>query len=417
MRNFKSILFALLLIIATVPVSADQVWGDAVEAQGSNHDQFIEMNVTVGEAWETPLNVYVIDSGQAADLPVVGVVEYDSTLTLSKTDWIVYDYSSPDLVMVGKTESEVGSFTYDVIFRATTDLSALSKSFDKVSIKINVLEGDGNNNNNEDVDVTAPIVIAPENITIEATAVLTPVDIGVAVVDDPFAVLNNDSPGTFPIGTTVVTWTATDLSANVGTDEQLVTVVDTTAPVFITLPENKTVIYAGGLTSVDLGLVEATDIFPVLLTNNAPLGGYPLGETVVTWTATDENGNVATLQQSVKVQYQFVGFLQPINNNNTSIFKLGSTVPVKFKLLDAYGDPISTAVAKIYVAKITDSVIGSELEATSTSNATTGNLFRYDETGEQYIFNLSTKSLSKGSYQIRAILDDGMSYTVIISLR
>jgi hypothetical protein len=31
-------------------------------------------------------------------------------------------------------------------------------------------------------------------------------------------------------------------------------------------------------------------------------------------------------------------------------------------------------------------------EAISTSNATTGNLFRYDATAGQYIFNLSTKS-------------------------
>ena len=124
--------------------------------------------------------------------------------------------------------------------------------------------------------------------------------------------------------------------------------------------------------------------------------------------------NVADI---ANVGYYFSGFRPPINDDGTSIFKLKSTVPVKFQLKDFRGNFISTAVAKIYTAKIGNSVIGTETEAISTSAATTGNLFRYDATDNQYIFNLGTKTLSAGTWQIRVLLDDGTSKTVLISLR
>jgi DNA-binding beta-propeller fold protein YncE len=124
--------------------------------------------------------------------------------------------------------------------------------------------------------------------------------------------------------------------------------------------------------------------------------------------------NVANI---VNVGYYFNGFLQPINNDDSSIFKLGSTVPVKFQLRDFRGSFISTAMANIYVAKVANNVIGTDAEAVSTSAATTGNLFRYDPTSNQYIFNLGTKSLSKGTWQIKVVLDDGTSKTVLLSLK
>lgn len=133
--------------------------------------------------------------------------------------------------------------------------------------------------------------------------------------------------------------------------------------------------------------------------------------------ATDNNGNTSSTTVSYFVRYSFGGILQPVNVNGTSIFKLGSTVPVKFQLKDANQSFILTAIAKIYVTKISNGILGIETEAVSTSAATSGNLFRYDATGNQYIFNLSTKSLSTGTWQIRITLDDGTSKMVNISLR
>jgi hypothetical protein len=90
----------------------------------------------------------------------------------------------------------------------------------------------------------------------------------------------------------------------------------------------------------------------------------------------------------------------------SSVFKLGSTIPVKFKLTGACaGSP--NIVARIYLAKITNSIIGSDIEAISTSAADSGNMFRYDGNSGQYIFNLATKPLSAGTWQIRIDLGDG----------
>lgn len=115
--------------------------------------------------------------------------------------------------------------------------------------------------------------------------------------------------------------------------------------------------------------------------------------------------------------YVYSSILPPINADGSSIFKLGSTVPVKFQLWNVEGNFVRDAVARIYVAKISDNIIGTEMEAESTSAATTGNLFRYDSIDNQYIFNLGTKDLSTGTWQIRIELDDGTSKYVNISLK
>ena len=76
---------------------------------------------------------------------------------------------------------------------------------------------------------------------------------------------------------------------------------------------------------------------------------------------------------------------------------------------------ITNAVARLYVAKVSDNVAGTEAEAASTSAATTGNLFRYSD--GQYIFNLGTDGLTAGTYQLRVDTGDGVARVVNISLR
>lgn len=152
---------------------------------------------------------------------------------------------------------------------------------------------------------------------------------------------------------------------------------------------------------------------------------FPLGTTKVDCSAKDAAGNEATGSFYVKVNYSWSGLLQPINGGSTSdtsdddsAFRRGSTIPVKFKLSgDSAG--ISDATAKLYVSKVSDSVAGDEVEATSTSSADTGNTFRYDATSNQYIFNLSTKGTNwtAGTYQLRIDLGDGTTNTVRFSLK
>jgi lysophospholipase L1-like esterase len=142
-----------------------------------------------------------------------------------------------------------------------------------------------------------------------------------------------------------------------------------------------------------------------------------VGPKTVSRSATDNVVHSTTKSCTTQVQYMFSGAMQPINPDGSSIFKLGSTVPVKFALTDSSASAIGSAVASLSVAKVSNSVEGTFVEAVSTSNATTGSLFRYDATSQQYIFNLSTKSLTTGTYSLKISLDDGTTYTAHISLR
>jgi hypothetical protein len=83
-------------------------------------------------------------------------------------------------------------------------------------------------------DTTPPQITAPADVQVECDAHDgTAVDIGDAIAsdlcDDTLDV-SNDAPAVFPLGVTVVTWTATDSSGNQSSDTQTVTVVDTTPP-------------------------------------------------------------------------------------------------------------------------------------------------------------------------------------------
>lgn len=122
---------------------------------------------------------------------------------------------------------------------------------------------------------------------------------------------------------------------------------------------------------------------------------------------------------SVDENYVFGGFQQPINSDGSSIFKAGSTIPVKIILRDCSGQSISTATVTIGVYKIADAISGTEEEllVVSSGSANTGNLFRYDATAGQYIYNLSTKSYTKGTYRVYVKPDNGNSYSVNFSLK
>lgn len=155
-------------------------------------------------------------------------------------------------------------------------------------------------------DTLPPALTAPEDITAEcASAAGTPVELGQALVEDicdPDVALTNDGLELYPLETTLVTWTATDASGNASTDTQSVTVVDTTPP-DVVAPDDITVECASPDGNVvDLGLPSVSDICDpdVVVTHDAP-DLFPLGTTVVTWTATDASGNVASDTQVVVV--------------------------------------------------------------------------------------------------------------------
>jgi PKD repeat protein len=104
------------------------------------------------------------------------------------------------------------------------------------TVSLTVTDDDGaTNSTSQSVTVTAPpdtiapSITAPANITVEATGVATPVNLGSPTVSDnvdPNPAVTNDAPAGFAVGITTVTWIATDASLNSATATQLVTVVN-----------------------------------------------------------------------------------------------------------------------------------------------------------------------------------------------
>lgn len=124
----------------------------------------------------------------------------------------------------------------------------------------------------------------------------------------------------------------------------------------------------------------------------------------------------------------YSGVLQPVNQDGSSRFKLGSTVPVKFTLTCG-GTPITNAVPKLTVKQGDTKPDPGVEEAISTSAATTGNAFRLvDASTGMYLFNLSTKSgylnpgetqpiaFSQGTWTLGINFGDNTSQTVKVQL-
>lgn len=265
------------------------------------------------------------------------------------------------------------------------------------------------------VDTTSPIFEGIEDVQAEATDIETQLQLAEPDVTDASPVtFTNDAPATFPLGTTMVTWTATDSSGNSATTTQNITIVDTTLPV-VTAPDDITAILTGENTPLDIGQASIEEIFPGTLTNDAP-DAFPVGTTLVTWTATDANGNTGTAIQRVTVVYAYNGVQEPINSDGSSVFKTGSTIPVKFQLQDANGDFVSFANASLLYALLTGDSAGDNVAANSSGKANDGSTFRYDASSNQYIYNLKTKGFDVGVCILSIQLDDGNSYTVQISL-
>ena len=101
-----------------------------------------------------------------------------------------------------------------------------------------------------------------------------------------------------------------------------------------------------------------------------------------------------------------------------SVFRGGSTVPLKFELRNAAGVPVPSAVAD-WLAAVKGSHITEKVdESLFGAVATTGSTYRYEATARQYIYNWSTKTVAADCYyRVGVRLDDRQTYFVTVALR
>lgn len=254
------------------------------------------------------------------------------------------------------------------------------------------------------VDTVVPTISAPANVVVNANngCVAYNVSLGLPVTADNCSIVSvtNNAPTTFVLGSTTVTWTVTDASGNTATATQNVLIKDVTSPV-ITTPGIVIVSTNSGCeaTGIVLSTPNVSDNCTYTITNNAPTS-YPLGNTIVTWTAVDGSGNTSTVNQTIKVvdttlptivapanintiassSCNATGIIlgspitsdncsvASITNNAPSVYPLGVTV-VTWTVTDGSGN-IATATQTITVVDTIKPVITAP--ATVTANANNG---------------------------------------------
>lgn len=175
-----------------------------------------------------------------------------------------------------------------------------------------------------------PVVIGLDLVTAPPTFTVTPADVTVltgagatacsalisnaalgtaeATSGAPGAVTITRSPSgnVFPVGTTTITYTATDTLGRTATTTQRVTVIDNTVPTVVA-PANVVRGATGTstlITDAELGTPTAADNCPgvTVVRTGVPAGNlFPHGTTTITYTATDTSGNTATATQTVTV--------------------------------------------------------------------------------------------------------------------
>ena len=163
----------------------------------------------------------------------------------------------------------------------------------------------------------------------------------------------------------------------------------------------------------------------------APCAGVVVGGTsngvgsfTYTASATDKAGNQTTVSVTYQVVYSFSGFLQPINYTahqigaSSSIFKAGSTIPFKFQLRAANGSIVQTGSSPLWIDPLAAGPTSGAPNATGSVTTSNGGAYRWDASGQQYIYNWSTSGYTADVwYRTGVKLDDGQVYLVYINLR
>ncbi|MCP4078484.1 MAG: HYR domain-containing protein [Gammaproteobacteria bacterium] len=156
-------------------------------------------------------------------------------------------------------------------------------------------------------DSTAPVVTAPLDITVEASGATTSVFLGTATALDQVSgqlIPDANNTGPFTVGDHQVIWSVSDTAGNIGSETQLVTITDNSAPA-LTLPADM--------------IVEATSAAGVLVNYSAfandivdgdlppscaPVSGsiFALGTTTVNCSAIDQSANTGLADFTVKIE-------------------------------------------------------------------------------------------------------------------
>ena len=267
-------------------------------------------------------------------------------------------------------------------------------------------------------DFVAPVLTLPANITAEATSAAganvsfttSALDAvtGAATVSCSFS-----SGDLFPLGTTTVNCSATDGHDNTANGSFTISVVDTTKPsITITSPTNATY----SLNQVVNAAYACADLVSDpsctgTVANGAAINTSSVGSHAFTVNSTDAAGNTASASVTYNVTVGVCALY-----DQAQVKKAGSTVPIRVTLCDGSGTNLSSASFVLTATGVTGN--GGSFAAEDSGNANPGGVFRYDPATNSYIFNLSTKSYTGGTFVLHfTVQGDAADHTVQFQLR
>jgi hypothetical protein len=161
----------------------------------------------------------------------------------------------------------------------------------------------------------------------------------VADAESDIASRNGCDATTISSDTTGTTLTCSATSAG-GTNTQSVTIMrDATAPT-LSPSINPNPVLLNGSATADSNASDATSGMAGSSCDSVDTSS--VGAHTVNCNATDNAGNTANAPAGYTVSYQFSGFTRPVDGTVLNAAKAGQTIPLKWRLTDANGDPVTT---------------------------------------------------------------------------
>ncbi|MFL9829982.1 T9SS type A sorting domain-containing protein [Flavobacterium sp. ST-87] len=232
-------------------------------------------------------------------------------------------------------------------------------------------------------DHTDPVITIPADLNINAdngSCEATNVILGTASASDTNTVeITNDAPEIFPVGITMVTWTATDAVGNSQAAIQKVTVTDAQKPE-ITQVVSQSFCYDSNDTYV-VPILVATDNCGIdsisYIINGATSrngdgndasGKFNAGISTITWIVTDIHNNETTITSTITVN-------PPVSVTINDVYAINQNTDSKNTLYIGYGPSSFTITATVNSGKAPYTYNWSNGETTTSVNVNTAGTY------------------------------------------